>query len=313
MKSVDSILELIGNTPMVRLRKVTSGDLRVKLEYLNPSGSLKDRIALRMIEEAERSKKLKKGFTIVDASTGNTGIALSFVGTMKGYKVVIYHPALGGVSRERVEIMRSYGAEVRLVETESTSTEKSVNGAEIENPLREMCRQLEKRDPTVWWAHQFSNPANILAHNETGREILAQTKGKVDTFVAAIGTGGTLMGVSEALRRQNPEVRIVGVQPASSKESILPGMPFPRSEVSGGIISDMLERGLVSEVVRVGDHDAIEMAHRLRKQEGLFCGVSSGANVLVAKKEAEQDHDKTVVTVLPDNGDRYLSEEHFVT
>jgi len=241
MRSVQSVLELIGNTPMVKLRKVTLGDVRVKLEYLNPSGSLKDRIALRMIEEAENSGRLKRGFTIVDASTGNTGIALSFVGAMKGYKVVIYHPALGEVSKERVEMMKRYGAEVRLINTtKTTSIEKSVSGAEIENPLREMCRQLEKKDPTVWWARQFSNPANTAAHNKTGEEILTQTKEKVDVFVAAIGTGGTLMGVSEALRIRLPKVRIVGVQPASSRESIEPGTVFPRSEVSGGIISDML-------------------------------------------------------------------------
>jgi len=299
---------------MVKLRKVTLGDVRVKLEYLNPSGSLKDRIALRMIEEAENSGRLKRGFTIVDASTGNTGIALSFVGAMKGYKVVIYHPALGEVSKERVEMMKRYGAEVRLINTtKTTSIEKSVSGAEIENPLREMCRQLEKKDPTVWWARQFSNPANTAAHNKTGEEILTQTKEKVDVFVAAIGTGGTLMGVSEALRIRLPKVRIVGVQPASSRESIEPGTVFPRSEVSGGIISDMLERGLVDKVVKVRDEEAINMAHRLWREEGLFCGISSGANVFVAKKEAEEDHGRTAVTVLPDSGDRYLSEEHFVT
>ncbi len=314
MKSVNSILELIGNTPMVKLRKVTSSDLRVKLEYLNPSGSLKDRIALKMIEEAEKSGQLKKGFTIVDASTGNTGIALSFVGAMKGYRVVIYHPALGGVSKERVEMMKRYGAEVRLIDTAETgSTERSVNGAEIENPLREMCRQLEKKDPTVWWARQFSNPANARAHNKTGEEILTQTKGKVDVFVAAIGTGGTLMGVSEVLKRRQPKVKIVGVQPASSTESIVPGSVFPRSEVSGGIISDMLERGLVDKVVKVSDAEAISMAHRLWREEGLFCGISSAANVIVAKKEVEEGLGGAAVTVLPDSGDRYLSEEHFVT
>ena len=314
MKVVESVLELIGNTPIAKLRKVTSGDVRVKLEYLNPSGSLKDRIALKMIEDAEKNGRLKRGYTIIDASTGNTGIALSFVGAMKGYKVIIYHPALGGVSKERVEMMKRYGAEVRLIDTSrTTSGEKSVNGAEIENPLREMCRQLERKDPTVWWARQFSNPANTAAHNTTGEEILAQTKGKADVFVAAIGTGGTLMGVSEALRRKLPKVKTVGVQPASSTGSIVPGTVFPRSEVSGGIISDMLEKGLVDEVVKVSDEEAINMAHRLWREEGLFCGISSGANVLVAKREAEYGLGKTVVTVLPDSGDRYLSEEHFVT
>ncbi len=319
MKVANSVLELIGNTPMVRLKKLTENveaDVLAKLEYLNPSGSLKDRIALTMIDKAEKEGVLKKGYTIVESSTGNTGIALSFVGTLKGYRVVIYETMPGKMSKERVKIMRSYGARVELVSPKELSElkDKSISGAEIELPGRIICRELEKKNPNVWWSRQFSNPANVAAHNETGKEILAQTDGKVDAFVAAIGTAGTLMGVAEILKEKSRNVKIIGVQPASSKLPIIPRQPYPKSEICGGIISEMLERNLVDEVVEVDDKDAINMAHRLWREEGLFAGISSGANLLIATKEAKRlGKGKTVVTVLPDSGDRYLSEEHFVT
>ncbi|NVM23287.1 MAG: cysteine synthase family protein [Desulfobacterales bacterium] len=319
MKVVNSILELIGKTPMLKLNKLTKdieAEVLVKLEYLNPTGSLKDRIALKMIEYAERDESLKPGYTIVESSTGNTGISLSFVGNMKGYKVVIYETIPGKMDKERVKIMESYGAEVHLTTLKMISElrDKSVMGAEVEIPGREICLKLEKRDPNVWWARQFSNPNNVAAHNETGREILAQTDGKVDAFVAAIGTGGTLMGVAEFLKEKLPDIRIVGVRPKGSKRPIIPGKPYPKTEISGGIISDMLERNLVDEIVEVSDEDAINMTHRLWREEGVFAGISSGANVLVAVKEAEMlGEGKRIVTVLPDSGDRYLTEEHFVT
>jgi cysteine synthase A len=318
MKAAENVLDLIGKTPMVKLDRIKNVDANVlaKLEYLNPSGSLKDRIALRMIEQAERNGFLKPGYTIVESSTGNTGIGLSFVGTLRGYKVVIYETIPGKMSQERVKLMRSYGAEVRLIGTEELGdlNEKSVSGAEIELPGRMMCREMERNNPDVWWARQFSNPANVKAHNETGKEILAQTNDDVDAFVAAIGTGGTLMGVAEVLKEKLPGVKIVGVQPASSKVPIIPGQPYPKSDISGGIISEMLERNLVDEVVRVADETAVNMAHRLWKEEGLFAGISSGANVSVAIMEAKRlGPGKTIVTVLPDSGDRYLTDEHFVT
>ena len=163
-------------------------------------------------------------------------------------------------------------------------------------------------------ARQFSNPQNVKAHNVTGREILEQTSGKVDAFVASIGTGGTLMGIAETLKEKLPSVKVVGVQPASSK-TIMLGRPYARTEVSGGIISDMLEkRGLIDEIVSVSDAEAVEMTHRLWRDEGLFAGVSSGANVLVAARLAGSlDRGRNVVTILPDSGDRYMTEEHYVT
>lgn len=311
MRSVSCILDLIGNTPIVKLAKISHGTLVAKLEYFNPTGSLKDRIALHMIDEAKRSGYLRPGDTIIDASTGNTGISLSFVGAMRGHKVIIFHPALGKVSEERVKIMRGFGAEVRLVTPPTATGDRSVSGAEIEIPLRRMCYEYEADHPNVWWARQFSNPANTAAHRETARELLKQTR--VDVFVASIGTGGTLMGIAEELKRELSSVRIVGIQPESSKLSIEVGVPYPRSEVSGGIISDLIDSGVVDDVVRVSDADAVSMTHRLWREEGVLAGVSSGANVLVAKKEAEQDLTKTVATILPDSGCRYLSDARFVT
>lgn len=316
MKTANSVLDLIGNTPMTRLNKLIRNaeeNVLVKLEYLNPSGSVKDRIALMMIEQAEKDGILKPGYTIVESSTGNTGISLSFVGTLKGYKVLIYETIPGKMDKERIGIMKRYGAEVKLIRPELSEI-KEVPGAEVELPGRKICLDLEKNNPHVWWARQFSNPANVAAHNKTGKEILAQTDGKLDAFVAAIGTGGTLMGVAEVLKARSPNVKIVGVQPAGSRFSIIPGQSYPKSDTSGGIISDMLGRKLVDEVFTINDDDAINMAHRLWREEGLFAGISSGANVLVAIKEAKKlGKGKTVVTVLPDSGDRYITDEHFVT
>lgn len=322
MKSANSILELIGNTPMVKLNKIAKdldADIMVKLEYLNPTGSLKDRIALKMIEVAEKEGKMKPGYTIIDGSTGNTGIALSFVGTMKGYKVVIYMPE--GVSEERTQIMERFGAEVILMspeeEDEIKERGKSIYGAEIEVPLRVKCLEEERKDPTVWWARQFSSPGNVLAHNETGREILAQTGGRVDVFVASVGTGGTLKGVSEVLKAKNPNTKAIAVEPASAMFPLISGyrkVPGASPEVSGGIIARMLDQKMVDGVVQVTNEDAVNMAHRLVKEEGLFAGISGGANVFVAVNEAKKlGKGAVVATVLPDSMDRYLSSEVYTT
>jgi len=319
MKIYNSVLELIGNTPMARLDRITKdidSEVLVKLEYLNPSGSIKDRIALEMITAAEKTGKLKPGYTIVESSTGNTGIALSFVGTMKGYEVIIYETIPGKMGTEKIKIMRNLGAEVRVITPRDEDLkEKSVSGAEIELPGRQTCLDLEKSNPKVWWARQFSNPYNVVAHNKTGREILDQTDYEVDVFVASIGTGGTLMGIAEVLKQELSDIKIVGIQPASSKESMVLGKQYPRSEIKGGIVSDMIKRhDLIDEIVSVTDEEAVSMTHRLWKEEGLYAGVSSGANVYIALKEAKKlGRGKTVVTVLPDSIDRYFTEEHYVT
>jgi len=316
--AANSILHTIGHTPLVklgsRLAENAKGAIWLKMEYVNPSGSLKDRIALKMIEDAEGKGRLKPGSTILESSTGNTGIALSFVGIQKGYKVVIYETTPGKIGEEKRKIMRGYGADVRSLPPEELQKmrERSVAGAEVELPGRQMCLELEKTHADYWWARQFSNPANVLAHHQTALEILEQTKGKVDTFIASIGTGGTLMGVAEILKKENPRTRVIGLYPASSKTPIVPGKPYPRNEISGGIIAEMLQRDLVDEVIPVGDEEAVEMTHRLWR-EGFFAGVSSGANLLAALREAREGRGENIVTVLCDSADRYFTEEHYIT
>ncbi len=319
MRAVDNVLELIGNTPIIELSKITKGlDSRVlvKLEYLNPSGSIKDRVALSMIEGAEREGKLFPGYTIVESSTGNTGTSLAFVGGMKGYSVKIFETTPGKMGAEKRKLMESYGAEVKALSPEDLGNlQGGVAGAEVELPGRLLCLELESRDEKVWWARQFSNPYNVSAHHVTGNEILEQTDGKVDAYIASIGTGGTLMGVAQVLKREIKDVRVVGIQPSSSKKKMVPGEPYPRSEIEGGIVADMLDApGLIDEVVQLSDEDAVNMAHRLWREEGIFAGISSGANVHVALEIAKKlGPGKTVVTVLHDSGDRYLTEEHYVT
>jgi len=296
MLSTDHVFELIGNTPLKRLdnqKRPDEANIFVKLEYLNPSGSLKDRIALQMIEDAEKSGTLNPGDTIVEASTGNTGIALSLVGTLKGYTVKIYMPEL--VSKERTQIMERYGAIVELVtvEDEQKLKEQSISGAEIEVPLRKLCLELEKNNSDIWWARQFSNPANVSAHHKTGKELLEQVGGHVDVFVASIG-----------------------IEPASTPLPLILAYRDHgvRTKVTGGIIADIIDRNMVDDVIQITDHTAIEMAYRLVKEEGLFAGISAGANVAVALQEAKRlGRDKVVTTILPDSMDRYLTSAHFTT
>lgn len=327
MKIYDSILQAVGNTPMVRLNRVARGvdaSILVKCEYLNPSGSLKDRIALRMIEEAEKAGKLKEGGTVTESSTGNTAIALSFVCAAKGYKSVMHMPK-GWATKDRLDILRAYGAEVIEVSVgEDIQKElegKSVHGGVVEIMPRIKALEMERNNPKVWWARQALNPDNTNAHRDTtGKEIIEQTDGKVDAFIAAVGTGGTLLGVAEALKEVNPSVKIYGVEPESSslfkmgpeirkymKKYGIPG-------VEGLIINEIEKKGIVDEIFLVKDKDAVEMAHRLCEEEGLFCGISSGANVHVALQIAPKfGSGKNIVTILPDNRYRYFAAEHFTT
>jgi len=319
MKVVDSVLDLIGETPMVRLRHISEegdAEIFVKLEYLNPSGSMKDRVALEMVRRAEAEGKLKPGYTIVEASTGNMGASLSFVGTCLGYRVVIYMPE--GMTPERIKLIESYGAEVHQIKLEgSGASDKSVAGAEVEIPTRLKCLELERANPDLWWARQFSNPANPAAHVKTGREILRQMDGRLDAFVMSVGTGGTLLGVAQALRANLPDVRIVAVEPASAAYPVSEGyrkVPGASDEVSGGIIAELLDSGLLDEVVKVTNGEAVAMSDRLVREEGLFAGVSAGANVHVSLEIARRlGEDKRVATILPDSGDRYLTEKKYTT
>ncbi len=321
-KIYDSMLELIGNTPMVRLNKIAAGtgsEILVKLEYMNPSGSLKDRIALEMIQGAAARGELKPGATIIESSTGNTGFALSSVGRMLGYNVTIYETMPGKAGAEKSKMMKNVGAEVRLMEPADMDfiKERSIAGAEVELPGRQLCLDDETASPgKIWWARQFSNEDNCKSHHITAQEILEQTDGKLDVFVQSIGTGGSVAGIAEVLKKEVPNVKIIGIQPASSKEPWHVGMDFPSTPIKGGIVSQMLKAdGLIDELVMVTDTIAREMTHRLWLEEGIYCGVSSGANVHFALEEIKKAQSKKlrVVTLMCDHMNRYLTDERYVT
>lgn len=328
MKILSNILEAIGNTPLVRLNRVALGleaAVLAKCEYLNPSGNIKDRIALRMIEEATKSGQLKPGGTVTDSSTGNTAIALSFVSAVKGLHSKICMPK-GWVSEDKRKILKAYGAEIVEVdpgeEIEQELRGKAVHGGVVEILPRRKALELEMNDPgNTWFTRQAMNPDNIAAHREgTGREIIEQTDGKVDAFVGAVGTGGTLLGVAEALKHINPRVKIYGVEPVtSSLFQMAPEIKVYMEKyripgVERWIIEEIQKRNIVDEIFLVSDRDAIDMAHRLCKEEGLFCGMSGGANVFISLKIAEKmKRGENVVTILPDNRYRYFTSEHFTT
>ncbi len=306
-----NILEAVGNTPMVRLNKVTNtgtAEVLVKCEYLNPSGSLKDRVAKYMIDFAEKEGRLKPGWTIVEASTGNMGSALAMASAVKGYRFICCMPE--EMTEERSKIMRMFGGEVRY-------TGPIVRSEEIRYVHREVAQEIEASNANTWWSRQFSNMANVIAHEETtGREIIEQTDGAIDAFVMSIGSAGTLMGVARALKKQLPDrkVKIVAVEPEQSPILSKGKAGYHKIPgISDGFVPEILETEMYDEVVLVSDKDAIEMAHRLRREEGLFCGISSGANVVAAAKVAKQlGIGKTVITILPDSADRYFSFEAYV-
>jgi len=321
-------LELIGNTPLVRLGRVGSNldaALYAKCEFLNPSGSIKDRMALRMVQEAERSGKLCEGGTVVDATSGNTGPALSFVGSVKGYRVKLFIPArwAGQYNPEnRVRVMECFGAEVEKFSTEGY--EKMLDGlspseasAAVFAIGRKKCYDLERRDPKVWWANQDGNLDNMLAHKETtGREILEQLDDKVDAWVASIGTGGTILGVAQALLEKLGQVKVVGLEPEDARVTEWSRSGTMRKYIDAvglppakSLVDLMLEMNLPDEVWTVKDEDARLMMNRLCREEGLFCGMSSGANVCAALKVAKGlGKGANIVTVLVDRRERYFPE-----
>lgn len=317
-KTATSMIELIGNTPLLRLDKITEGldaEVWVKLEHLNPTGSIKDRVALRMIMDAEERGALKSGDTILESSTGNTGTALSLIGTLKGYKVVIFETTPGRMSDEKKSLMEGFGAEVRFTTPEIFKEYTGdVLDAGVSVPGRRICLALEKSSSDYYWARQFASMSSVEAQKDTGKEILTQMDGDVDGFVASIGTGGTLMGVGLALKEQLPDVKVVGAAPVRPKP-MKPGQDFPNSEVEGGIITDMLKQdGLIDEIVEITDEEAIAMTLRLWREEGIFAGVSSGANVVAAINLAKKlGKGCKIATVMHDSGDRYLTSKQYVT
>ena len=281
----------IGNTPLVKI-----GNLYCKLECFNPGGSAKDRAALAMILDAEERGALQKGGTIIEPTSGNTGIGLAWVGRLRGYKVILTMPDT--MSVERRQLIAAYGAEIVLTPG-SLGMKGSIEKAE----------QLRDEIPGAFIPDQFSNPANAKAHYlTTGPEIWAQTEGKVDIFVAGVGTGGTVTGVGQYLKEQNPNVKIVAVEPAASP--LLSGGQAGAHKIQGigaNFIPSLLNRELLDEIVVITDNEAMETASALSREHGLLVGISSGAAYCAAKKAAELNPGKTVVALLPDTGMRYLS------
>ena len=328
-------LDLIGNTPVVKLRKLTSesdADVYVKCEFLNPSGSIKDRMALKMIQEAEKEGKLQRDDTIVDATSGNTGPALSFVGAMKNHKVKLLIPAkwAGQYNPEnRIRTMKCFGADVQAFSTEGyEKLLKGLSPSEASAVIfaigMKKCYDLENVDRKVWWANQMCNMDNALANQlTTGPEILEQLDGQVDALVASIGTGGTLLGIAESLLDSIGYLNVIGLEPEDARVSewfttgsmnkYMKAVGLPQMK---SIVEVMLERGLPDEIWRVSDDDARVTMNRLCREEGLFCGMSSGANVYAALKVAKKlGRGANVVTVLVDRRERYFPEapqEHYV-
>jgi len=304
LKVVKNVLDLIGETPMIKLSFTdVKASLYAKLEYLNPGGSVKDRIAKQMIEQAEKRGDIRPGYTIVEATSGNTGIALSLVGAAMGYKIVVVMP--GTASPERRSIMRHYGANVVL-----TPAADLVEGALAK--ARELAKQ-----PGWWMPSQFENIDNVVAHAQnTGKEILRQVPGgRVDAFIAGIGTGGTLMGVGEVLRKACLEARIIAVEPVGFKscaaKKVTKHLAIIEHQVEGigdGFIPQIVNTDLIDDWMQVTDEDAIETACCLAREKGLFVGISSGANVCASIRVAKSlGKGKNVVTILPDSADRYYT------
>lgn len=302
-----SVTELIGNTPLVELKHIEKkynleATILAKLEYLNPAGSVKDRIAKEMIEDAEKKGLLKEGSTIIEPTSGNTGIGLAAIAAAKGYKLIIVLPET--MSVERRNIIKAYGAEIVL-----TEGSKGMPGAIAK--AKELAEEIENS----FIAGQFVNPANPEAHRKkTGPEIWNDTDGKVDAFVAGVGTGGTVTGVGEYLKEKNPDIKIYAVEPASSP--VLSEGKSGAHKIQGigaGFVPDILNTKIYDEVIKVENEDAFALGKEIAKTEGVQVGISSGAALFAAIEWAKKPENKgkTIVALLPDSGDRYYSTPLF--
>jgi cysteine synthase A len=292
---LNSVLEAVGNVPLIRLKKMSSGNVFVKAEHLNPGGSIKDRVAKHIIESAEREGKLNPGTVIIEATSGNTGIGLSLVGRQKGYKVVCVMPE--NMSEERKKIILAFGGEIIF-----SLAEESLLGS-----LKKMKEIIQAEPEKYFVANQFSNPHNPEVHyQQTAPEIWNDTNGEIDIFVAGVGSGGTLQGIGKFLKEKKSGIKIVAVEPKNSAALLgrEPGLHKIQG-IGDGFIPDVLDVNLVDMVFTVSDEEAIETTRRLSKEEGLLVGTSSGANVFVA---LHMDNGRNkVVTILPDRAERYFS------
>lgn len=302
-----SVQELVGNTPLMELTHIEkeynlAAKILVKLEYFNPAGSVKDRIAKQMIEEAEDAGTIKPGSVIVEPTSGNTGIGLSMIAQTKGYKSIIVMPE--SMSIERRKLMKAYGAELVL-----TPAKDGMKGAIAK------AKEIVENTPNAWTPGQFTNQANVHAHYKTtGPEIWQDTDGNVDMLIAGVGTGGTITGTGTYLKEQNPQLEVIAVEPADSP--VLAGGKPGAHKIQGigaGFVPDVLNQNIYNRIVHVTNEDAIESGKPISKKEGVLVGISSGAAIWAAIQEAKREENagKTIVAILPDSGDRYLSTALF--
>jgi cysteine synthase A len=300
----DDVGRMVGGTPLVRLNRIVGPDhaeVLAKVEYFNPGGSVKDRICEGMLNAAEQSGQLKAGGTIIEPTSGNTGIGLAMLAAVRGYRLILVMPE--SMSMERASLLSAYGAQLVL-----TPAWEGMRGA-----IRE-AQTLQEQNPGYYMPNQFENPANPEAHRKgTGPEILKATGGRVDAFVASVGTGGTITGVGEVLKAHNPQVQVIAVEPETS--AVLSGEeagPHKIQGIGAGFVPPVLNRGVIDRIIKANDDDAYRTAKQLARLEGLLVGISSGANVLAALQVAKElGPGRRVVTVLPDTGERYFSIEKY--
>ncbi len=304
MKINENILNLIGNTPLVKINKINSGNAEVvvKVESINPGGCVKERIALAMVEDAEKKGLITKDTVIIEPTSGNTGVGLAMVAAVKGYKLILTMPDT--MSVERRAILKAYGAEIVLTP-----------GAEAMRGAIAKVEELKKEYPNVFVPQQFENVSNPEIHKKTtAQEIWNDTDGKVDIFVAGVGTGGTVTGVGEALKEKNPDIKIVAVEPADS--SVLSGGKPGLHKLQGigaGFVPKVLNTKIYDEIIKVTNEQAFETMRELASKEGILAGISSGAALFAAIElsKREENRGKSIVALLPDTGERYLSMNIF--
>jgi cysteine synthase A len=300
-----NITETIGNTPLVRLSKISQdleAEIIAKIEFFNPCGSVKDRIGLAMIEEAEKQGLIKKGVTIVEPTSGNTGIGLAFVCAERGYNLILTMPDT--MSEERRQLLAIFGSKIIL-----TPGSEGMRGAVVK------AEEIVSKTPNSFMPQQFKNPANPKIHQEaTAEEIWRDTDGKVDILISGVGTGGTLTGIGKAIKKRNKNFYIIAVEPADSAV-LSGGKPGPHKiqGIGAGFVPEVLDRGLIDEVITIENEQAKEFTRRLAKEEGILTGISSGAAVFAACKIAKRKENKgkRIIVILPDSGERYLSTDVF--